>query len=460
MKKSIALAVIVLILGSTFLCAAEPNTVVATIPVGDTPDGIAITPDSLFAYVANNNNDGIPGGDTVSVLDLTNNTVLTTIADPSFQQPFTVTINALGTKAYVTNSNDTTVSIIDIATNKVVGTIDGFDGPSGLVINPFGNIGYVNNYGGPEGVGSGNATTVNVVDLNTNTIVGPPITVALAPSALAITPNGAFVYVICYVDGNPGTGVISVIRTSDNTVVNTIPGFSGPFQIAITPNGRYAYVTNFGSNNFDPVGNTVSVVELNSNTIIATITLGTQPSALAITPDGSLAYASNYNTLYLGPNFTNLTAGPGTVNIIDIQTNTVISPVISVGLSPSHAAISPNGKFAYVTNFTSHTVSVIALPPFHIHAQGCKIKNKFLNETETFNKLTWSVTGSELPSNYSIYRNAALTDLAATVKATDPLVFVDDTSKRHVTNTYYITGTDASGFTSLPVTVTVSKKCG
>ncbi len=360
-KKSRAFAVGFLFLCRIISCAQEPNTVVATIPVGDTPSGIAVTPNSLFAYVANNNNAQIPGGDTVSVLNLTNNTLEQTISDSSFNEPYTVTINAAGTKAYVTNSNSTTVTIIDLATNTVTGTIGGFDGPSGLIATLNGNYAYVNNYGSFPGVGSGNGTTVSVVDLNTNAIVGSPITVGLAPAAMAITPDGAYVYVVSYVDGNPGTGTISIINTSNNSVqLNAITGFSGPFAIAITPNGKYAYVTNFGNNNFSPVGTTVSIVDISRNTIVATLNLGIQPAGVAITPDGSYAYVSNYNTLYDGSGFTDLTAGQGTVNIIDIQTNKVVSPIIGVGLSPADIAISPNGNFVYVTNYTSNTVSVIA----------------------------------------------------------------------------------------------------
>jgi len=341
--------------------AVSSNRVVATINVGVTPAGIALTPDNRFAYVANNNNYGITGGATVSVLNLTNNTLEQTISDASFNQPYTVTINKAGTKAYVTNSNSTTITIIDIATNTVMGTIGGFDGPSGMVITPSGDIAYVNNYGGPDGVGSGSGTTVRVVNLTTNTIVGAPIMVGLAPASLAITPDGKFVYVINYVDGNTGTGTISVIQTSNNTVIDTITGFSGPFAIAITPNGQYAYVTNFGSNNFEPIGTTVSVINLKINAVIATINVGIQPSGIAITPNGLFAYVTNYNTLYANgaPAFTGLTAGQGTVNIINIATNTVIPPIIAVGQSPDAIAIASNGNYAYVSNYTSNSVSVL-----------------------------------------------------------------------------------------------------
>lgn len=351
----------------------KANRIIKTIPVGNSPSGIAITPDNRFAYIANNDDhpffmeNGIPGGSTVSVLDLATNKLVKTITDASFSEPYTITINADGTKVYVTNSNSTTITIIDTATNTVTGTIGGFDGPSGMVITPDGKTAYVNNYGSPAGVGSGNATTVRVVDLTTDTISGT-ITVGLAPASLAIAPDGVFVYVINYVDGNPGTGTISIIQTSDNTVVGTITGFFGPFSIAITPDGSFAYVTNFGSNNFSPLsggispevsGTTVSAVNLKTNTIEATITLGNQPAGIAITPDGRFAYASNYNTFYLGPNFTKLTAGKGTVNIIDTCTNKLLCPVLVVGASPSAIAISLDGERAYVTNYTSNNVNVI-----------------------------------------------------------------------------------------------------
>jgi len=331
-----------------------------TFTTGVNPAGIAITPNGRYAYIANNNNYLLAGQDNVSVVDLQTGFSVATINHASFNQPYTVTINATGTLAYITNSNTDTISIINIATNTVIGTITGFDGPSGMVIN--GTTAYVNNYGAPGGLGSGNGTTISVVNLNTNTITGT-ITVDQAPASLALTPNGAYVYVINYVDGNVGTGTISIIQTSTNTVVGTITGFSGPFGIAITPNGTKAYITNFGINNFTPFGTTVSVVSLSTNAIIATINVGIQPSGIAISPDGNYAYVSNYNSLYnqinSAPNIYQLVSGDGTVNIINTSTNTLVGKTIVVGRSPANIAIS--GKSVYVTNYTSNTVSVIPL---------------------------------------------------------------------------------------------------
>lgn len=341
--------------------ALIPNTVVGTINTGVNPSGMAITPNSRRAYIANVNNYGLTDEYAVSVLNLKTNTVETVIKDPSFDEPYTVTLNAKATKAYVTNSNSSTISIIDTATNQVSGTILGFDGPSGMVIDHKRNIGYVNNYGGPDGVGGGNGKTISVVNLLTNLIVGT-IQVDQGPVSLALSPNAKLLYVINYVDGRPGTGTMNIIRTDINQVVGTVGGLFGPFSIALTPNGKFAYITNFGSNDFDPIGSTVSVVDLKRRFITATIDLSLQPSGIAITPDGRFAYASNYNTLYRKPGFKELTSGQGTVAIIDIATNEVIPPTIAVGSSPARIHISPNGKFAYTSNYVGNTINVIALP--------------------------------------------------------------------------------------------------
>lgn len=367
------LAFLLLLSISMYTYAVEPNTVVATINAGVNPGGMAITPNSRRAYVANVNNYGIANEYSISVLNLKTNTVETTIRDPSFNEPYTVTLNAKATKAYITNSNSSTISIIDTKTNQVSGVIHGFDGPSGMVIDNERNIGYVNNYGGPEGVGSGNGRTISVVNLNANVIVNT-IEVDQGPVALAIAPNNKFVYVINYVDGNPGTGTMNIIQTDINQVIDTVRGFFGPFAIALTPNGKFAYITNFGSNNFDPIGTTVSVVNLKKHQITATVDLALQPSGIGITPNGRFAYATNYNTLYRHSNFTELTAGEGTVAIIDIATNQVLPPTIVVGSSPARVTISPNGRFAYISNFTGNTIDVIALPRKG-KGRGCSVSN-------------------------------------------------------------------------------------
>ena len=56
---------------------------------------------------------------------------------------------------------------------------------------------------------------------------------------------------------NHGSGTVSVIQISTNTVTATVTVGTDPYGVAITPDGNYAYVTNYGSD-------TVSVIQINS----------------------------------------------------------------------------------------------------------------------------------------------------------------------------------------------------
>ena len=519
--------------------ANQSSSVPTTIITGLTPAGIAITSDSAFAYVANNNNYFMQGQHTISKIDLTTLRVVEIITDNSFYSVYTLTIDDQDKFMYATNADSSVVTVIDIKDGTPTTYITKLDGPSDFVIS--GNKGFVNNYGagtpifkgstsgtvltvtdvvagGPtpfinigmelttgaiftadfdgtttitvkaanngvltsgainigstitgagitmpttidsytpggdfplldgstgtyvvsvapaamtdvvvtaaplitlspgtkiigwgtgsggigtytispsqtvasvnigavfSGLGSGHGGTLSVIDLSTPTfpitatVVIPvsasaaPSMLGSAPAALAVSPDKAFVYSANYQDGNPGTATLSRIRVIDNALVDTLDGFSGPFDIVINSDGTRAYVTNFGSNNFAPVGQTVSVIDLATFTISATVTVGIQPSGIALTPDNKFAYISNYNTLYLcgvtfppvvplkSIAFTGLTAGEGTVQIIDLSTNTVVGDTILVGHSPSNIAITPDGKKVLISNFTSGTVSVL-----------------------------------------------------------------------------------------------------
>ena len=345
-----------------------------TFTVGVNPSSLAITPNGKFAYVTNSNNYAIPGSDTVSVLDLKKGRPKLTIADPSFDEPYRLAIDKHGKFAYVCNSGSPnkigqqgTVSIIDIKTNTVVGLITGFDGPGGIVLSE--STAYVTNYGADGGVQSGNGRTVSVVDLKTKKITDT-ITVSQAPSALILSPCEQFLYVVSYVDGLPGTGVLTTILLKTKKIISTLSGLFGPFGLVISQCGSYAYITNFGSNNFAPYGTTVSVVDLQKNQIVHNINVGIQPSGIEISPDGHYLYVSNYNALYAKSNFQNLTYGEGTVNVIRLKKHleggkkespNVIAPTISVGQTPATLVISPDGKTLYVCKYVQNTVASISL---------------------------------------------------------------------------------------------------
>ena len=81
-------------------------------------------------------------------------------------------------RAYVANFNSNNVTVIDTASNTVVGApITVGTNPQAIALNPSGSRAYVTN------AGSGNVT---VIDTATNTVVGAPITVGTNPQGIAV----------------------------------------------------------------------------------------------------------------------------------------------------------------------------------------------------------------------------------------------------------------------------------
>ena len=299
---------------------AEVNPVIATIDVGEGPNGLAVSPDGATAYVAN-------GADsTVSVIDTATNTVTTTITVGS--APNSVAVSPDGATAYVTSANDDTVSVIDTATNTVTATIAVGFNPRAVAVSPDGATAYVTNT---------LDSTVSVIDTATNTVVAT-VAVGLYPHAVAVSPDGATAYVVTY---PIGPDAVSVIDTATNTVIATITVGNQTLGVAVSPDGTRAYVTNADDD-------TVSVIDTTTNTVVAAITVGDFPIGVAVSPDGTRAYVTN--------------TPDGTVSVIDTTTNTVVATV-TVGVIPIGVAVSPDGTRVYVANEFDGTVSVIKVAP-------------------------------------------------------------------------------------------------
>ena len=80
------------------------NIIGASITVGNLPQGVTIAPDGKYAYIANE------GTNAISVLDVATRNVVGTISVGS--GPSAVAVSADGKFAYATNSNSNTISVI------------------------------------------------------------------------------------------------------------------------------------------------------------------------------------------------------------------------------------------------------------------------------------------------------------------------------------------------------------
>ena len=138
--------------------------------------------------------------------------------------------------AYVTNNGSSHVTVIDTHTYAVVAEIEvGWD-PTGLAVSKAGpKKGYV----------------YVATDDDTVAVIKPDFTleevidVGKSPHGVVVSADGAYVYVANQYEDDQGDFIVSVIRTSDNTVTAiTSPDLSDPFGLTI--GGKLLYVTNIG----------------------------------------------------------------------------------------------------------------------------------------------------------------------------------------------------------------------
>jgi YVTN family beta-propeller protein len=292
--------------------------VMATIPVGNGPTGMAVSPDVQQVYVANS----LSG--TVSVISTAINQVTDTITIPSFYKasaPFGLAITHDGAKVYATNLDDGTVRVIDTRNKKVVDTI------------------------------------TKAYDW--------------ALRYIAISPDGQYAWAI-----GTGDGKVSIIRTEDNQVVAKIWGLPSARHMAFTPDGTRAYITGekfshvyvIDTQTFSlltviyfPAGSTTNTIDISQDGRFAMVSnfygkpskLDTDPKSptyhkvlaevppksfyqycIVIAPDGRFAYLSNQ---------ADRGATPNSINIIDLNpqspTHDTIINSIPVGQQPWGVAV-------------------------------------------------------------------------------------------------------------------------
>ena len=232
-----------------------------------------------------------------------------------------------GPLAYIpTQSN---VSIIDTATNTVMGIVNVNAPGPGVAISPDGKKVYVVTEASSPIPGN-----VSVVDTTTNTVTAK-VSVGLEPYGLAVTPNGKNVYVT-----NLGSNNVSVINTTTNNVTATVnlsfvnSGYPNPFGVAITPDGTKAYITNSGCT-YSGYG-AVCVINTAINQVMATVNGLNQPWGVAVTPDGANVYVAS--------------SVDGTVSVINTTNNTIAATVTLPEYNDlDGVAVSPNGNKVYVT---------------------------------------------------------------------------------------------------------------
>lgn len=219
------------------------------------------------------------------------------------RDPAHVLVDANDRLAYVTNSMDNDLAIVDLPQKKVVGTIATGRMPHGMRMSPDGREIYIANV---------NDNNISVIDVGRSKEAAR-IAVGKAPEQVAFAPDGRFVYVSLRDENS-----VAVIDTAQRRKVASVPVGRNPIQVFLTPDGRFVYVANQGTQaNPD---NTVSVIDTATNRVVATITTGRGAHGVVASDDGAHVFITNIED--------------GTVSVIDVATQKVID-TIKVGKGPN-----------------------------------------------------------------------------------------------------------------------------
>ena len=360
-----------IVFGLAFVGSTAPaQTVIATVPVGTTPDAIAVNPVTNQIYVAN------MASNTVTEIDGATNATTTL---PVGMGPNFIAVNSVTNKIYVANGGESTVTVIDGATHTTT-TVNVALGPIDIAVNSVTNKVYVVDVEGnnapaalTEIDGSTNAVTVVLtssqlagvaVNSATNMIYASEgvdsiwvvngatnafIRLSLAsgsfvdPYALAVNMVTNQIYVTnSQSNDGSGTGNVSVIDGLTNAIT-TVPDnitqgfFSGFFQgIAVNPVTDQVYFLNAGT--------TVSDLDGGTNTI-STIPVGGGAN-VAVNPVTNLIYVDS---------------GSG-VSVINGLTHAVATVTDPLANNPDTMAVNAVTGRVYVANYSSNNVTVIGEP--------------------------------------------------------------------------------------------------
>lgn len=217
--------------------------------------------------------------------------------------PAHVVIDQAGELAFVTNAEDATVSVVDLAGNAVIETIATGAYPHGLRLSPDGGEFYVAN------VMDG---SISVIDVEALAEVAR-LPVGQAPVQIGFVPDGSRVYVSLR-DEN----AVAVIDTATRETIDKIAVGRGPIQVYATPDGSEVYVANEGTR--DNPDDTVSVIDVASGVVVNTITTDEGAHGVVASSDGRYVFISNIHA--------------NSVSAIDTRTYQVVAS-FAVGKGPN-----------------------------------------------------------------------------------------------------------------------------
>lgn len=264
--------------GDASLGIVDPASgrLIASVPEGGvTGHEVAASPDGKLAYVPIYGNSGVgkPGtdGTKIVVIDIAAQKVVGTVDFGRGIRPHMPIFGPRDGLLYVTTELDQSVTQIDPKTLKTAGSI-----PTGqkeshmLALSHDGRRGYTAN------VGPG---TVSVLDIPARKTLAI-IPISATTQRISITPNDKWVFT-----ADQTKPQLAAIDTATNQVAHRVPLSGIGYGSTTTPDGRYVLVA-------IPSKNTVDIVDIKTMQVAHSIETPHDPQEVVFRPDGKVAYIS------------------------------------------------------------------------------------------------------------------------------------------------------------------------
>ncbi|HTC10530.1 MAG TPA: PQQ-dependent catabolism-associated beta-propeller protein [Acetobacteraceae bacterium] len=305
----------------------------------------ATSPARAYMAYASNEKDN-----TVSVIDLATNQVVKTVQ--SGQRPRGMALTSDGARLLVCLGDSNRIDIYDTKSWQVVGAIDTPDPEYAALREPENNPLYVSNE---------NNALITVWNIDTRKMLVQMPT-GVEPEGMAVNPDGQL-----------------IVNTTETTNMAQFFSYRTEKNLAnvlVPPRPRWAAFTHDGSEVWvsSELGGAVTVIDAKSFKVLDTIHFDVQglrstfiqPVGIAITRDDKLAFVA------LGPaNRVAVVSVPQHKVLSYVSTgnslyNATVKKYLLVGQRPWHMAFTPDEKYLLTANGLSNDVSVISVSDLRV----------------------------------------------------------------------------------------------
>lgn len=265
---------------------------------------------------------------------------------------------------FVATQGDSSVSTFSIDLTKGLLTANGGgvatgSVPAAMLLAPSGTALFVANSG------TNDISAYSVKSDGSLTAAGATQPAGMTPLSLAMDSGGKFLFVANQgLQIDPNSGTVSVFAVNGTTLAEVAgspfrvaapgaPSGTGPSALAVTPDGKFLYV----ANQFDGTLTKFSVDGSGVLTPGPVVAVGTAPAAVGMTPDGGFLYVGNASTVSAFAICNQVLTSCNDPNSPDGSLTVVGGSPFSAGIGPVAIVAAPSGKFLFVVNRLSNQIS-------------------------------------------------------------------------------------------------------